>query len=111
RPSTATCRSLISKSANFLPLCSGEAFVALDLVCAIRVAGTHPRGSRDRHPQQALVKLLLVAAGVAPSRGHFQVRAVSVAELKSAVGAFDELGHVTLLSRQPRQLPDPLREV
>src|ERR1700716_2600953 len=105
RPSTATCRSLISKSANLLPLSGG------DVVRAARVSGAQPRGAADQRAQQAPVHVLLLPARVPAPGRHVLDRAVAVSELEPAVRPLDQLGHVTPLGRQPDQLPDPLFEV
>src|SRR5437660_1235360 len=72
RPSTATCRSLISKSANFLPLSSG------DVIRAARVAGAEPARADDRGPQEPAVEVLLLPARVATTGGDVLDRAVAV---------------------------------
>src|SRR5690242_8480685 len=105
RPSTATCRSLISKSANLLPLSSG------DVVRAARVAIAEPAGADDRGPEEPPVQVLLVPAGMAAAGGDVLDRAVAVSKLEPAVGSFHQLGHVTALARQPDQLADAFREV
>src|SRR5215469_2519463 len=90
RPSTETCRSLIAKSANFLPhqvLSSsppGGGGVGLgcgvDVIRAARVAGSQPARPHDGGSQQPPVEILLVAAGMAPARRHVLDRAVAVPE-------------------------------
>src|SRR5437763_2639129 len=104
RPSTATCRSLISKSANFLPL-------RIDVVGAAGVARAQPRGPGDRRPEQPFVRVVLVPARGAGSRGHVLDRAVAVAELEPPARPVDHLGHVPELAGQARQLPHPALEV
>src|SRR2546423_1165855 len=104
RPSTATCRSLISKSANFLPLCG-------DVISAAGVSGAQPGGGGDRRPQQPPVGVLLEPAWVPGPGGDVLDRAVAVPELEPAAGALDHLGHVTELAGEPRQLAHPAFEV
>src|SRR5215471_4702449 len=106
RPSTETCRSWISKSANFLPLSVG-----VDVVGAARVAGAQPRRAGDRGAQQPPVHVQLVPAGVAAARGDVLDGTVAVPELELAVRALDQLGHVALLPGQPDQLANAVGEV
>src|SRR5262249_61931766 len=102
RPSTVTCRSLISKSANVPPVRvrvrvrAGEASLLWDLVGAGGVAFGEPGRSRDRRPQQSFVNLLLVPAGLAASRRHVLDGAVALKQLKHPLWAFDPPGHVAL---------------
>src|SRR6266536_1706898 len=84
RPSTETCRSLISKSANFLPLSCG------DVVGAARVAGSEPARAGDQGAQQPLVDVLLVPARMAAAGGDVLDGAVAVPELEGAVGLLYE---------------------
>src|SRR5215472_7243777 len=103
RPSTATCRSLISNSANFLPL-SG------DVVGAAAVAGSEPARTGHGGAQQAPVGGLLLAAGVPAPRRHVLDGAVAVPQLEAALRPLHQLAHVALLRRQARQLADALLE-
>src|SRR6266536_2242258 len=104
RPSTATRRSSISNSANFLPL-SG------DVVRAAGVAGAQPGGAGDHGSQQPLVDVLLVPAGVSAPGGDVLDRAVAVTELELTVRALTQLRHVSLLGGQAGQLADARVEV
>src|ERR1700730_18411095 len=99
RPSTLTRRSLISKSANFLPL-------VLDVVSGARVDVPGPGGAGRLGVQQALVDLLLVPAGLPGAGGYVLDRAIAVPKLKATVLPLDPLCHVTALARQPGQLAD-----
>src|SRR5215470_10792849 len=72
RPSTATCRSLISKSANLLPLSGG------DVIRAARVAVAEPARADDCGSEEPPVQVLLVPAGVAAASGDVLDRAVAV---------------------------------
>src|SRR5262249_25964516 len=111
RPSTLTCRSLISKSANVPPVGAGEASLPRDLVGAGRVTCTQPGRSREHRPQHSFVDLLLVPAGMAASRGAVLDGAVAVPQLNPTVGALDHLRHVTLLRCQLRQRTRPFLQV
>src|SRR5262245_29031277 len=99
RPSTLARKSLISKSANFLrPL--------LHLICAVIRSLGHPCRPRDVGAEQALVHLLLVRAGEAGAGGHVLDGAVAVSDREPAIAELDDLGHVTVLGREPGQLAD-----
>src|SRR5436189_2351895 len=104
RPSTATCRSSISNSANVLPL-SG------DVVRAAGVAGAQPGRPGHDGPQQSSIDVLLVAAGMAGASRDVLDGAVAVPQLDPSVRPLHQLGHVALLGREPGQLPDALLEV
>src|SRR2546430_1387617 len=98
RCSTVTRRSLMSKSANFLPL-------VRDVVGACGVAGPHPGGADHRGAQQALVEGLLLVAGMPGPGGDILDRAVAVPDLEATVRLLEHLGHVAALARQTGQLP------
>src|SRR5215472_9196403 len=89
RPSTETCRSLISKSANVFPLSAG------DVIGAARVAGPEPARTDDWGPEEPPVEVLLLPAGVAAAGGDVLDGAVAVSKLEPAVGRLQQLGHVT----------------
>src|SRR5437867_6137059 len=105
RPSTLTRRSLISKSANSLPL------VRSDLIGAAGVAGADPARALHLGPQQAPVVVELLLAGVPGSRGDVLDRSVAVPELKITVLTPGHFGHVALLVGESSQLAGPLLEV
>src|SRR5215469_8828825 len=105
RPSTETCRSLISKSANVFPLSVG------DVVGAARIAVAEPARPDDRRPEQPPVQVLLLPAGIPAAGGDVLDGTVAVSELESAVGCLEQFGHVTVFAREPDQFADTLREV
>src|SRR5207249_4166035 len=99
RPSTLARRSLISKSANFLS-------ALLRNVCAVVRRFSHPCGARHLGTEQSLVHLLLVEARKARAGGHVLDRAVAVADREPTIAELDDLGHVTVLRSEPRELAD-----
>src|SRR2546428_2387988 len=99
RPSTLARRSLISKSANFVS-------ALLRDVCAVVRRFSHPCGARHLSTEQSLVHLLLVEARKARAGGHVLDRAVAVADREPPLAQLDDLGHVTVLRREPRQPAD-----
>src|SRR5438105_4148058 len=105
RPSTLTRRSLISKSANSLPL------IRSDVVGTGRVSGPHPARAHHVRLQQAPVEVQLVLAGVAGARGDVLDGAVAVSQHEVAVRGLGDLGHVTVLAGHLPQLQRPLLEV
>src|SRR2546422_585503 len=105
RPSTLARRSLISKSANSLPLIRG------DLVRTGGVPGPHPARTHHLRLEQAPVEVELVLARVAGSRGDVLDGAVTVPQLEASVGPLGHLRHVAALPGQARQLSGLLLEV
>src|SRR5205823_7730037 len=101
RPSTLTRRSLISKSANSLPL------VRSDLIRAAGVASPGPGRPHHLRAEQPAVEVELVLAGVTGPRGDVLDGTVAVSQLEGAVRPLRHLGHVAVLLCDARQLPGP----
>src|SRR5258708_24832124 len=103
-PSTLARRFLISKSANFV-------IALLHLICAVGRGLSQPRRPLHRRAQQALVHLLLVLARERGPGGDVLDGAVAVADRQATFRKLDDLRHVPVLGRKPRQLADPLVEI
>src|SRR5438105_6344475 len=97
RPSTLACRSLISKSANFL-------FGLLHHVSAVVGGLGHPRRTSHIGPEKALVHVLLVGARQAGAGGDVLDGAVAVADREASVTELNHLGHVPVLGGEPGEL-------